>query len=77
MWDHYTWYHMAIRDGKNGSSPFDRLREKFDADELRCRDCGYVDEDGSWRVSTTGARVTYQHICPKCDALSTRELRLG
>lgn len=58
-------------------SPFERLREKFDKSELRCPACGYVDTDGNWRVTTTGARVRYQFICPTCDAVETRELRLG
>ncbi|WIV66537.1 HVO_0649 family zinc finger protein [Natrialbaceae archaeon AArc-T1-2] len=67
---------MAARDGRNGSSPFDRLRQKLDATGFRCRDCGYVDENGSWQAATSGAQVTYQHSCPKCDAVSTRDLRL-
>ncbi|AHF98580.1 hypothetical protein HALLA_06685 [Halostagnicola larsenii XH-48] len=56
--------------------PFDRLRQKFDETERRCRQCGFVDDDGGWRVRTSGDRVTYQHVCPSCDAIETRELRL-
>lgn len=56
--------------------PFDRLRQKFDDTELRCRQCGYVDSDGGWRVRTSGDRVSYQHVCPSCNAIETRELRL-
>lgn len=62
---------------QKSGSPFDRLRRKFDEAELRCRQCGYIDREGSWRVTTSGDRVTYQHICPICDAMDTRELRLG
>ena len=58
-------------------SPFEQLREKFDESELRCPSCGYTDTDGSWRVTTTGQRVRYQFICPVCEAVETRELRLG
>lgn len=58
-------------------SPFEQLREKFDKSDPECRSCGYVDADGSWRVSTTGSRVTYQFVCPTCDAIETREMRLG
>ncbi|MCU4740704.1 hypothetical protein OB955_07845 [Halobacteria archaeon AArc-m2/3/4] len=57
-------------------SPFDRLRQKFDRSELRCRACGHVDSDGTWRVTSSGSRVRYQHICPACDAIDTREMRL-
>lgn len=57
-------------------SPFERLREKFDESELRCRSCGYVDTEGGWRVTTSGGRVRYQFVCPTCDAVETRELRL-
>ncbi|WP_222919918.1 HVO_0649 family zinc finger protein [Natrinema sp. SYSU A 869] len=57
-------------------SPFERLREKFDESELRCPACGYVDTDGGWRVTTSGGRVRYQFVCPTCDAVETRELRL-
>ncbi|PCR92303.1 HVO_0649 family zinc finger protein [Natrinema ejinorense] len=57
-------------------SPFERLREKFDDSELRCPACGYVDTDGGWRVTASGSRVRYQFVCPTCDAVETRELRL-
>lgn len=67
---------MSIKGTRSGSSPFDRLRNKFDESELQCRACGFVDEDGSWRVTTTGSRVRYQHVCPSCDIVTARELRL-
>lgn len=57
-------------------SPFERLRQKFDDSELECRDCGYLDVEGGWRVTTTGSRVQYQFVCPACGAVETRELRL-
>ncbi|ELZ11418.1 hypothetical protein C478_13445 [Natrinema thermotolerans DSM 11552] len=57
-------------------SPFERLREKFDEAERRCPECGYVDTEGGWRVTTSGGRVRYQFVCPTCDAVETRELRL-
>ena len=58
-------------------SPFEQLREKFDKSELRCPSCGYLDSDGGWRTTTSGQRVRYQFVCPACDAVETRELRLG
>ncbi|WP_090376402.1 HVO_0649 family zinc finger protein [Natronobacterium texcoconense] len=58
-------------------SPFDRLREKFDSSELECRQCGYHASDGGWRVTTSGNRVQYQFVCPACDAVETREMRLS
>ena len=57
-------------------SPFERLREKFDESELECRHCGSRDEEGGWRVTTTGSRVQYQHVCPSCGAIDTKEMRL-
>ncbi|MFC6716736.1 HVO_0649 family zinc finger protein [Natrialbaceae archaeon GCM10025810] len=65
---------MAVEKAR---SPFDRLRQKYDESELRCPQCGYVDDDGGWRVTTSGSRVRYQFVCPTCDAVETRELRLG
>jgi hypothetical protein len=57
-------------------SPFEQLRAKFDDSELECRLCGYFDDDVSWRVTTSGSRVQYQFVCPSCDGVETREMRL-
>ncbi|RKD93436.1 HVO_0649 family zinc finger protein [Halopiger aswanensis] len=57
-------------------SPFERLREKFDKSELQCRQCGYLDEDGGWQVTTSGNRVNYRFVCPTCGAIETKEMRL-
>ncbi|SIR72233.1 HVO_0649 family zinc finger protein [Natronorubrum thiooxidans] len=57
-------------------SPFERLRDRFNETDLECSACGYIDDDGSWRVSAAGSRVQYQFICPTCDAIETREMRL-
>lgn len=58
-------------------SPFERLKAKFDESEPKCPACGCSDGDGGWRVVTSGSRVTYQYVCPTCDAIETREMRLG
>ncbi|RQG88899.1 hypothetical protein EA462_10915 [Natrarchaeobius halalkaliphilus] len=58
------------------TSPFERLREKFEETELACRQCGYHDTDGGWRVTTSGSRVQYQFVCSSCSAVDTREMRL-
>ncbi|MFC4543912.1 HVO_0649 family zinc finger protein [Halosolutus amylolyticus] len=57
-------------------SPFERLRAKFDESEARCGECGYVVEDGGWRVTAAGSRVRYQFVCPTCNAVETRVMRL-
>ncbi|AXR79193.1 HVO_0649 family zinc finger protein [Natrarchaeobaculum sulfurireducens] len=57
-------------------SPFDRLRQKFDESELECRQCGYLDDDGGWRVTASRGRVQYQFVCPICEAVETRSIRL-
>lgn len=58
-------------------SPFERLRTKFDETELQCRQCGAQGDDSGWRVTTSGGRVRYQFVCPTCDAIETKEMRLG
>ncbi|QSW97873.1 HVO_0649 family zinc finger protein [Haloterrigena alkaliphila] len=58
-------------------SPFERLRAKFDESDPECPACGYSDENTNWRVTTTGDRVTYQFVCPTCEAVETREMRLA
>ncbi|TYT60784.1 HVO_0649 family zinc finger protein [Natrialba swarupiae] len=57
-------------------TPFERLRQKLEDSELECRQCGFRDTDGGWRVTTTGSRVRYQFVCPSCSAVETREMRL-
>lgn len=54
---------MALRD--NGSTPFERLKNRFDRDMV-CSECGYDDEEGEWLSETDGSRIVYQHICPSC-----------
>ncbi|MFB6108468.1 MAG: HVO_0649 family zinc finger protein [Haloplanus sp.] len=61
---------------RTGSSAFDRLRSHYDESSRICPKCGYEDTDGGWRVTTTGSRVHYRHLCPSCGATATRELRL-
>lgn len=62
---------------KRARSPFDRLRQKFEDTDRRCRECGYVDDDGGWRVTAAGSRVRYQRVCPTCHAVDTRDVHLG
>ncbi len=58
-----------------GTTPLDRLKSRYDRD-LRCGECGYVDEEGEWQARTTGNRVDYRHLCPSCGAVERRTLRL-
>jgi rubredoxin len=53
----------------------DRLKARYDRD-LRCRECGYVDEDGGWQARTSGGRISYRHVCPSCGTVEKRTLRL-
>ncbi|APW96536.1 hypothetical protein CHINAEXTREME_01575 [Halobiforma lacisalsi AJ5] len=57
-------------------SPFDRLRQKFEESTVECGHCGYRDTEAGWRVTATGSRVQYQFVCPSCDGVETREMRL-
>lgn len=68
---HVVGGHMSVH-----RSPFERLRAKFDESELECRHCGCRDNEGGWRVTTTGSRVQYQFVCPTCGAVETKEMRL-
>ncbi|GAA0227162.1 HVO_0649 family zinc finger protein [Haladaptatus pallidirubidus] len=60
---------------KQSRSPFVRLRKHYEKTERRCTKCGFVDDDGKWRVTARGGEVHFQHICPRCDAIDTRVLR--
>ena len=55
----------------------DRLRAHYDDVDLRCPECGYVDEDGGWRATTSGDRIDYRHLCPSCGAVRRRTYRLN
>ncbi|MFC7081867.1 HVO_0649 family zinc finger protein [Halorussus caseinilyticus] len=57
--------------------PFERLRTRFDRDDLECPKCGYDDADGRWLVETTGGRIQYRHLCPSCGHVRRRTFRLG
>ncbi len=59
-----------------GATPLDRFSEQADSG-LTCPRCGYVDENGRWRASTSGDRVRYKHRCPSCESVATRTLCLS
>jgi hypothetical protein len=61
----------------SGATAFDGYRYRLEARARRCSDCGHVDAESSWRVGTTGDRVTYRRVCPSCDAVDTRNFRLS
>ncbi|SFR36944.1 HVO_0649 family zinc finger protein [Halogeometricum limi] len=56
---------MAVK-GSLGGTPFDRLRERYDRTQMRCKECGFHDTEGGWTAATTGSKVTYEHTCPSC-----------
>ncbi|MFC7081452.1 HVO_0649 family zinc finger protein [Halorussus caseinilyticus] len=59
-----------------GSTPFDRMASHMEHEDLVCSECGYDDEDGSWRARTTGGQVLYTHVCPSCGAIRKRTYHL-
>lgn len=67
---------MAHRRRREGTTPFGKLRTHYDQVDLTCPECGYDDDDGSWKAKTTGDRVQYRHICPSCGARRSRTLRM-
>jgi len=60
-----------------GLSPFERLRSRFEDEDLVCPKCGYDDEDGKWLAATGGDRIQYRHLCPSCGYVRRRTFRLG
>ncbi|RDI71319.1 HVO_0649 family zinc finger protein [Halopelagius longus] len=66
---------MATRN-RGGGTPLERLRTHYERTRSRCTACGYVDEDCEWTATTTGRRVTYEHVCPSCGTVDTAEIRL-
>jgi hypothetical protein len=61
----------------SGTTAFEGYRFRLEERARRCPDCGHVDARGGWRAETTGARVTYRHVCPACDAVARFEIRLA
>lgn len=49
-------------------SPFERLKERFERESLRCPECGHYEDDTAWAAETDGAQVRYRHECPSCGA---------
>ena len=60
-----------------GLSAFDRLRSRYDREDLMCPACGYQDDEGRWLAATSGERVRYRHVCPSCGNIRSREFRFG
>jgi len=49
-------------------SPFERLTEQYDNEEIVCQECGFEDEPGTWDAETDGATIVSHHTCPNCGA---------
>ncbi len=58
-----------------GTTPLDRFAQRS-TNSLTCPRCGYEDENGRWKASTSGDRIRYEHECPSCESITTRTLRL-
>jgi len=72
-----TKHHSMSRPKNGGPSPFERLRSRFEEDDLVCPKCGYDDADGRWLAETGGDRIQYSHLCPSCGYSRRRTFRLG
>lgn len=59
-----------------GGTPLEQLRTHYERTRMRCKACGYVDDDGKWTATTTGCRVRYEHVCPSCGTVDNAEIRL-
>jgi tRNA(Ile2) C34 agmatinyltransferase TiaS len=60
--------------GGRGATALERLRDRLDAREPRCPECGAAD-GGRWRVHKAGGRVIYRRLCPHCGAIARRTIR--
>jgi predicted RNA-binding Zn-ribbon protein involved in translation (DUF1610 family) len=65
------------RSRNGGLTPFERLRSRFEEQDLVCPKCGYDDADGKWLAETSGNRIQYRHLCPSCGHIRRRTYRLG
>ncbi|ESP89691.1 HVO_0649 family zinc finger protein [Candidatus Halobonum tyrrellensis] len=63
------------RSDRAGTTPLDRYRERL-REEPECAECGFTDEGGDWRTKYRNRRIVYHHLCPRCGATETLELRL-
>ena len=52
-----------------GSTPFERLRKRYETTRKRCSACGYIDESPAWACRTDGRRIVYRFVCSSCDAV--------
>ena len=59
-----------------GTSPLAQMRARLDATRRTCGECGYEDTEGSWEANTDGRRVTFEHVCPSCDATDRYVVRM-
>lgn len=62
---------------KGSRSPFERLREHYDHEELVCHECGFEDAEGAWDATSDGADIVYRHTCPKCGAERQHRMELA
>jgi hypothetical protein len=65
-----------MSDADAGSSPIDRLASHYEDRDVTCPECGFVDEDATWKAKTNGRRIDYRYICPCCGDIRIRTLTL-
>lgn len=70
-------HHNMSRPRNGGLSPFERLRSRFEDEDLVCPKCGYDDDDGRWLAETGGSQIHYRHLCPSCGYIRRRTFHLG
>ena len=61
----------------SGTTPLERLSSRYDAEDLTCPKCGYLDDDVSWKTETDGRRIDFRHLCPSCGYVRRRTFTLG
>jgi ribosomal protein S27AE len=61
-------------NGGRGATAWERHRDRLDAREPRCPECGATD-GGRWTVGSAAGEVVYRRVCPRCGAVDRRTLR--
>lgn len=63
---------MSMIHRESGSNPLERLQSHLMHEDMRCPECGYVDDGGAWKAMTDGGTILYRHICPSCGEIRKR-----
>lgn len=61
---------------RSGTTALEQYRERL-REAPTCSKCGHTDEGGEWQTAYREQRLVYRHVCPRCDAIERRVLRIN